>query len=199
MTSSSSFLFFLFFIISISMVLLLVSSHRFEVGGDRGWSKSTGNDSETYFNHWASMNRFHVGDTVYFKYQNDSVLVVKEPDYENCTTSNPISKFEDGNTVFEFDRFGFIYFISGQPGHCKSGQKLIVRVMVHPEAESPQNAPPPDDKAGGGSGSGGGHGGSWSSDVFGPPGFFNSTTKLSVVSHFMTVFVALFIILYLFM
>ncbi|KAG5546722.1 hypothetical protein RHGRI_018784 [Rhododendron griersonianum] len=110
----------------------------------KGWAKPTGNDSETY-NEWASPNRFHVGDEALFKYQKDSVLVVSKEDYENCITSNPISKFADGNTVFAFDHFGFFYFISGQTGHCKSGQRLIIRVMVQSEVEPPQNTttPPP--------------------------------------------------------
>lgn len=43
------------------MAPLLVSADQFTVGGEKGWAKPTGNDSETY-NEWASQNRFHVGD-----------------------------------------------------------------------------------------------------------------------------------------
>lgn len=50
--------------------------------------------------------------------------------------SNLISKFEDGNTMFKFDRYGFFYFISEDPDHCKQGQKLVVLVMVHSEFET---------------------------------------------------------------
>lgn len=120
-----------------------------------------------------------------FKYQKDSVLVVSSADYLKCNTSNPISKFEDGNTIFEFDRSGFFYFISGQPDHCKSGQKLIIRVMHPSEVEAPELAPSP--AAAGGDG-----GWDWA-----PPGF-NSTTKLSVISYFILALAGLVVVLYLF-
>ncbi|KAI3466415.1 hypothetical protein Pfo_023078 [Paulownia fortunei] len=178
-------------LLAASVAAVLVSGFQFEVGEERGWRKPTGKEPETY-NEWAAKNRFHIGDTVYFKYQKDSVLVVNSADYLNCNTSHPISKFEDGSTVFQFDRPGFFYFISGQPGHCKSGQRLIIRVMHPSEVEAPELAPSP--AAGGGSGGdSGGNSGDW-----GPPGV-NSTTKLSVVSHFMTALAGLFVILYLFM
>ncbi|PKU66358.1 Early nodulin-like protein 1 [Dendrobium catenatum] len=114
---------------------------QFRVGGPLGWRKPTGFESETY-NQWAGRNRFHVGDSLYFKYQKDSLLVVDKGHYDECNTMNPLSRFTDGNTTFRFDRFGYFYFISGQSGHCKAGQKLIVRVMVHPEM-IPAPAPAP--------------------------------------------------------
>ncbi|KAL2495959.1 Early nodulin-like protein 2 [Forsythia ovata] len=176
-------------LLSALFAAVLVNSYRFEVGDERGWTKPTGKDPESY-NQWAGRNRFHIGDTVYFKYQNDSVLVVTSADYLNCNTSNPISKFEDGETVFQFDRSGFFYFISGQPDHCKAGQKIIIRVMHPSEVESPEPAPSPQAM--------GGDGGGWDSSNWEPLGF-NSTTKLSVVSYLMTVLVGLFVVLYLFM
>ncbi|KAG0466766.1 hypothetical protein HPP92_018346 [Vanilla planifolia] len=117
---------------------------EFRVGGPLGWRKPTGTESETY-NQWASRNRFHVGDSLYFKYENDSVLLVDREDYSSCNTANPVRQFTDGNTTFRFDRYGFFYFISGEPGHCLGGEKLIVRVMVHPEmgGTAPSPAPMP--------------------------------------------------------
>lgn len=140
-----------------------------------------------------------------FKYQKDSVLVVNKEDYENCITSNPIAKFEDGNTVFTFDHFGFFYFISGQPGNCKSGQRLIIRVMVQSEAQPPQStiatpppapstaaAPPPKPAEEGGDQDG-------DSFHFGPPGNLFSGSRMSVASSsFITAAVAAFVILLLF-
>ncbi|CAA2978282.1 early nodulin 1 [Olea europaea subsp. europaea] len=165
---------------------VLVNSYRFDVGDERGWTKPTGKDPQTY-NQWAAKNRFRIGDTVHFKYQNDSVLEVTSADYLNCNTSNPISKFEDGDTVFQFDRSGFFYFISGQPDNCKAGQKIIIRVMHPSEVESPGPGPSP-----------GGAGGGWDSDNWEPPRF-NATSKLFSVSYFMTVVVGLFVVLYMFM
>ncbi|KAL2523790.1 early nodulin-like protein 7 [Abeliophyllum distichum] len=166
-------------------LMISVISYQFEVGEEKGWVRPTGNEPETY-NEWAARNRFRIGDSVYFKYQKDSVLVVNSADYLNCNTSNPFSKFDDGNTVFRFDRSGFFYFISGQSGHCKSGQRLIVRVMHPSEVESPESSPSP-----------GGDGG-WDSDDWGPPGI-SSTTRLTVASYFMTALAGMLVILYLFM
>ncbi|KAK6133036.1 hypothetical protein DH2020_033191 [Rehmannia glutinosa] len=170
-------------VLAASVVAVLAAGFQFEVGEKRGWKLPTGNEPETY-NEWAAKNRFHIGDTVHFKYEKDSVLVVNSADYLNCNTSNPISKFEDGNTVFQFDRSGLFYFISGQPGHCRSGQRLIIRVM-HPSKPGTRTVSAP-----------GGYSGD--SGEWGPPSK-NSTTRVSAVSCFMTVFIGLFVMLYLFM
>ncbi|KAL2473118.1 mavicyanin-like [Forsythia ovata] len=180
----------LFFSLMISVI-----SYQFEVGEETGWVRPTGNEPETY-NEWAARNRFRIGDTLYFKYQKDSVLVVNSADYLNCNTSNPISKFDDGNTVFRFDRSGFFYFISGQSGHCKSGQRLIVRVMHPSEVESPVSSPSPVPSPAEAERSGGD--GGWDSDDWGPPGI-SSTTRLTVASYFMTALAGILVILYLFM
>ncbi|KAF3796625.1 Early nodulin-like protein 2 [Nymphaea thermarum] len=116
---------------------------QFRVGGSRGWIEPTGNDTDVY-NDWASENRFHVGDSVYFEYKNDSVLVVDGDDYGTCDGTYPIYKFKDGHTTFTFDRFGFFYFISGNLTHCLNGQRLIVRVMhILPFSPGPLGAPAP--------------------------------------------------------
>lgn len=44
-------------------VMSAAASFQFKVGGDNGWTKPTGNESETY-NEWATRNRFHVGDSL---------------------------------------------------------------------------------------------------------------------------------------
>ncbi|XP_057975385.1 early nodulin-like protein 6 [Malania oleifera] len=198
MASALPFFFFPLLFMIISVASLSVSSYQFQVGGHRGWIEPTINESDIY-NEWATKNRFHVGDSIYFKYQEDSVLEVSKGDYESCITTNPISKFEDGNTTFRFDRYGFFYFISGEPGHCQSGQKLIVRVMVQSEVHAPESAASPDaEGASSSTGSEGGHG--WMSDNWGPPSMnLNSTTKLSLASYFMTALGGVLVILYLFM
>ncbi|XP_057795216.1 early nodulin-like protein 7 [Salvia miltiorrhiza] len=161
---------------------------QFEVGDEMGWAKPTGKERETY-NEWATQNRFHIRDTLHFKYAKDSVVVVSSADYLTCNASNPIAKFEDGSTVYELNRPGFFYFISDQPAHCKSGQRLIVRVM-HPlqPAAAPELAPElppssaPTDESGGDSG--------WPE--------FSSTAKLCVASYFVAAFVALVATFYMF-
>ncbi|KAK9268626.1 hypothetical protein L1049_000383 [Liquidambar formosana] len=178
------------------MAAVSVSSFQFQVGGERGWIEPTGNETETY-NKWATKNRFHVGDSVYFKYQKDSVLVVNYTDYTNCIVSNPISKYEDGNTIFRFDRHGFFYFISGEPGHCKSGQKLVIGVMAQSGDETPESVPSPA-PSGGAGGGGPGDDDGWDFGDWGPPSL-NSTVMLSVTSYFMTVLAVVVVILYMFM
>ncbi|KAL3614702.1 hypothetical protein CASFOL_041459 [Castilleja foliolosa] len=170
--------------------LMAVSGFQFRVGGVKGWRTPTGDEPETY-NEWAAKNRFHIGDTLYFKYEKDSVLVVSSADYLNCNTSNPLSKFEDGKSVFQFDRSGPFYFISGQPGHCKLGQRLIIRVLHPVKVEAPVLAPSlaPAPAPGGESG---GDSGQWRAPAK------SSTGKLYVVSYFMTAVVGFFVIVYLF-
>ncbi|XP_039027622.1 early nodulin-like protein 1 [Hibiscus syriacus] len=176
-------------LVFISMVTVATASFQFKVGGDKGWTKPTGNESETY-NGWASRNRFHVGDSLYFEYNNDSMLVVDHISYTNCNVGDPIFKLKDGKRVFVFDRYGFFYFISGERGHCQAGQKLIVRVMVHPAAaiSSPRLAPSPmEDDDGEG----------W--DSFWGPQPHNSTIKQTVASYFVTALGGVLVMMYLLM
>ncbi|GAB2284777.1 hypothetical protein Dimus_019230 [Dionaea muscipula] len=163
MASSSAtkvYSFFLFYLLIVFIFLsssIAVSGFQFDVGGHRGWVKPTGDERETY-NEWAGQNRFHIGDTLYFKYHKDSVLEVSEEDYEKCNKSNPITRFDDGNTVFRFNHSKFFYFISGEPGHCEDGQRLIVRVMVQSRFHSISITPAPSPSLASSSGYGGGGG-----------------------------------------
>ncbi|CAL4976878.1 unnamed protein product [Urochloa decumbens] len=114
---------------------------EFHVGGPRGWRVPDGNTS---YDWWAMNNRFRVGDRLLFRYANDSVLVVERPAFDACDAAAPLAAFDDGATTVTLDRPGFFCFISGEPGHCQEGQKLIVRVMVHPPqlpATGPAGAP----------------------------------------------------------
>ncbi|KAL8150695.1 hypothetical protein V2J09_020503 [Rumex salicifolius] len=176
-----------FALLFIFSAAISVTGHQFQVGGQTGWAPPDGDETETY-NEWAEQHRFHIGDILYFKYQNDSVLVVAKEDYETCNVTSPIERFEQGGAMFKFDRHGYFYFISGEQGNCELGQKLIIRVMVqnvyHPNFQAPAPSP---------GGSGGGDGG-WNPGVA-----FNSTSMISVTSYLMTTITGVFLILYLFM
>ncbi|MCD7456131.1 hypothetical protein HAX54_030706 [Datura stramonium] len=172
---------------------IFVSSFQFRVGGEIGWIKPIGNESETY-NEWAARNRFRIGDTLYFKYKDDSVVEVTPANYLNCNTTSPISKFENGDTVFKFSHSGFFYFISGHENNCKSGQRIIIRVMHPSEISSPAHAPEISPAPAIGGGDDGGDG--WASDLLGPPAV-NSTTALSVFSYFVTSVGGVMVFLYL--
>ncbi|OEL16476.1 hypothetical protein BAE44_0022506 [Dichanthelium oligosanthes] len=123
----------------------------FHVGGPRGWRVP---DANTSYGWWATNNRFRVGDHLYFRYANDSVLLVDRAAFDACNATEPLAAFADGATTFVLDRPGFFCFISGEPGHCEEGQKLIVRVMVHPALAAPRPASAPGTSAQPGHGNG---------------------------------------------
>ena len=88
-----------------------------------------------------------------FKYANDSVLLVSHDDYKQCSTEKPVSRFTGGDTKFTLDGLGPFYFVSGVPGHCEKGQRMIARVRMPSSltAGAPAAAPgmPPAVGAGG--------------------------------------------------
>ncbi|WOL02064.1 hypothetical protein Cni_G10783 [Canna indica] len=117
-------------------------AYDFYVGGRDGWVQHP-RDS---YDSWAGRNRFQVKDRLVFKYKqgNDSVLVVSKTDYDSCNTTDPKESYTDGNSIFQFNRSGPIYFISGAAGHCTQGQKLVVVVMaIRNHTAPPSPAPSP--------------------------------------------------------
>ncbi|KAL1216469.1 Early nodulin-like protein 7 [Cardamine amara subsp. amara] len=100
----------------------------FKVGDEFGWRVPLQNDTMVY-SHWASTNRFHIGDSLSFVYEKDSVMEVDKWGFYHCNGSDPIIAFDNGNSTLNLDRPGLFYFISGSNGHCTSGQRLIVEVM----------------------------------------------------------------------
>ncbi|KAK9284586.1 hypothetical protein L1049_023762 [Liquidambar formosana] len=142
--------------ISLSFLVLVLmgflcstQAYKFFVGGKDGWKL---NPSEN-FNHWAERNRFQVNDTLFFNYNkgSDSVLVVTKDDYYKCNTKNPIKALTDGDSVFEFNRSGPFFFISGNAGSCEKDQKLIIVVLAvrnkthqtPPPVTTPPSSSPP--------------------------------------------------------
>ncbi|CAM8956358.1 unnamed protein product [Rhodiola kirilowii] len=107
-----------------------VMSTEFQVGDDKGWSiPNTRQEDRDFYNEWASKHRFKINDTVHFKYEKDSVVVVTEAEYDKCKASHPIFFSNNEDTVFKLDRSGLFYFISGVSGHCERGQKMIIKVL----------------------------------------------------------------------
>ncbi|KAF6141246.1 hypothetical protein GIB67_024330 [Kingdonia uniflora] len=131
----------LFFIVlfASAQLLLVHSAFEFEVGEDKSWVVPTSSKNEQAYNDWASKQRFQVDDTVHFKYQKDSVLVVTESEYEKCRSAHPLFFSNNGDTVFKFDEPGLFYFISGVAGHCERGQKMIIKVLEPEKAAPPAN------------------------------------------------------------
>ncbi|KAF2314226.1 hypothetical protein GH714_024275 [Hevea brasiliensis] len=104
---------------------------QFTVGGDKGWTVS-GNASAYNYNQWAERTRFQIGDSLLFVYKpdQDSVLQVTKEDYDNCTTTAALATFNDGHTVFTFNRSGPFYFISGNKENCLKSEKMVVIVLA---------------------------------------------------------------------
>ncbi|KAA0046497.1 early nodulin-like protein 3 [Cucumis melo var. makuwa] len=101
---------------------------QFIVGGAKGWSVSM---AQTY-NQWAEANRFQIGDSLVFNYDagQDSVLQVTQDDYTNCNIQSPIKQYSGGHSVFQFDKSGPHYFISGNKDNCLKNEKLVVIVLA---------------------------------------------------------------------
>ncbi|CAA7025780.1 unnamed protein product [Microthlaspi erraticum] len=114
----------------------------FKVGDEFGWRVPLNNDTAVY-NHWASSNRFHIGDSLSFVYDKDSVMEVDKWGFYHCNASDPITAFDNGNSTMNLDRPGLFFFISGSNGHCTNGQRLIVEVMhIHHEHQPDGSMPP---------------------------------------------------------
>ncbi|CAL5198521.1 unnamed protein product [Lathyrus oleraceus] len=133
---------FLCFILFSASQFLVINCAEFEVGGRVGWVVPTSKDSDEMYNQWASQNRFKIDDTIHFKYDKDSVMMVSEEEYEKCKSDRPLFFENNGNTVYKFERPGMFYFISGVSGHCTRGQKMVIKVLdIRPiTAPSPQSA-----------------------------------------------------------
>ncbi|KAK9288330.1 hypothetical protein L1049_016781 [Liquidambar formosana] len=115
---------------------------RGEIGGDKGWALPKSKDDGQFYNQWASKNRFKINDTVHFKYEKDSVLVVTDEEYDKCRSLHPMFFSNNGDTVFTLNRSDLFYFISGVAGHCDRGQKMVIKVL------EPENPPPPENQNG---------------------------------------------------
>ncbi|XP_068669059.1 early nodulin-like protein 21 [Aristolochia californica] len=126
----------------VSFQLFFVAAFKYDVGEDFGWAIPPANNTNMY-NKWASENRFQIGDTVVFKYKEDSVMMVREEGYDSCNAASPIHYYNDGDTTVMLDDAGFYYFISGLSSHCDKGQKMIIKVMAHPKP--PEGSPPSPD------------------------------------------------------
>ncbi|WOG98729.1 hypothetical protein DCAR_0418074 [Daucus carota subsp. sativus] len=149
--ASSMFVRFSFVVVVMVVGCLVEPSDALEyyVGGKEGWSLKP---SKT-FNHWASLNRFQVHDSLIFKYENgtDSVLQVDQEGYITCNKTNPILALENkgDHSTFDLDHSGFFFFISGHADNCQKGQKVIILVMAprNYTHKSPTHAPAPSQQA----------------------------------------------------
>ncbi|XP_071712231.1 early nodulin-like protein 7 [Rutidosis leptorrhynchoides] len=125
MSSSFTSLVLIFFAIAIATV----AAKEFQVGGHVGWRIPVANESELY-NVWASRRRFHIGDTLRFRYDTDSVVTVDKYGFYHCDPTQPIDYSTNGDTLVKLNKPGNIYFISGNRKNCYEGQRMIVHVII---------------------------------------------------------------------
>uniref|UniRef100_A0A0A9H4M7 Phytocyanin domain-containing protein n=1 Tax=Arundo donax TaxID=35708 RepID=A0A0A9H4M7_ARUDO len=103
----------------------------FVVGGaDHGWKVPVQPDA---LNLWSSINRFQIGDNLVFKFDGaaDSVLEVTREDYNRCSTASPVAAHHAGAGIVTvpLPRSGPYYFVSGAPGSCGKGERVVVVVL----------------------------------------------------------------------
>ncbi|CAM6101150.1 unnamed protein product [Calypogeia fissa] len=117
------------------------AANWYEVGGDNGWTFPP-NGIATFFDDWANQYTFHVGDTLFFRYEYHSVLEVVKADLTSCTTTNPINSYlSAANTSVTLDRTGYYGFICGLPSHCVANMKLELTVLAPGQVAAPGSAP----------------------------------------------------------
>ncbi|KAI3803389.1 hypothetical protein L1987_31540 [Smallanthus sonchifolius] len=108
-------------------VISTASAAEILVGGDIGWRIPAANETDLY-TVWASRRRIYIGDTLRFRYKNESVAVVEKWEFYHCNCSRPHSLDNDGNTVITLYSTGPKYFISGDSDRCKLGVNMKVEV-----------------------------------------------------------------------
>ncbi|KAK1434129.1 hypothetical protein QVD17_11047 [Tagetes erecta] len=131
-----------FVLLFIATATAIVSAKEYQVGDAVGWRIPATNETELYTT-WASRRKFHIGDSLRFRYSTSSVVLVDKYGYYHCDSSHPISYFNDGDTVVNLDKEGTYYFISGNSDRCQQGQRMILNVKVDVQTISPSIADPP--------------------------------------------------------
>ncbi|KAI5062134.1 hypothetical protein GOP47_0022673 [Adiantum capillus-veneris] len=96
----------------------------YKVGDAAGWNL------DVDFQGWADAHQFSPGDVLEFDYSPDehNVVEVMEGEFEQCTTSNPITFRSSGADRITLDKSGTRYFLCGAPGHCPAGMKFSIVV-----------------------------------------------------------------------
>lgn len=77
-----------------------------------------------------------------FQYSSSNrVEEVNKDSFDNCSTTNALQTFSNGNTSIPLTRAGPWYFIAGNRLYCLGGMKLEVNVVGSSQAGSPAGAP----------------------------------------------------------
>ncbi|GLJ46850.1 hypothetical protein SUGI_0988270 [Cryptomeria japonica] len=126
---------FLSIVVAAATLAMPCLAAHFTVGDANGW------DLTTNFGDWLDGKKFHVGDTLGFKYTSThNVVEVSKADYAACQAGNALKTYTDGQTTVPLKTAGKMYFICGVPGHCAGGMKVGITVKA---AASGAAAPSP--------------------------------------------------------
>ncbi|ESQ36695.1 hypothetical protein EUTSA_v10009511mg, partial [Eutrema salsugineum] len=95
------------------------------VGDSKGWSVY---DSD-FFNKWSEEKEFHVGDVLFFEYENeinDVYEISGDLEFLACQPFSPVAVHKTGHDLVRLTEPGVHYFITSHSGHCEAGLKLRV-------------------------------------------------------------------------
>ncbi|KAJ4961783.1 hypothetical protein NE237_021693 [Protea cynaroides] len=126
--------------LTLAMLLMMissVSSTRYIVGGNMGWTTNVN------YTVWAKGKHFYLDDWLFFVYDRNmmNILEVNKTAYDQCIETHPLHNWTTGagRDVVPLNVTRRYYFISGK-GFCYGGMKLSVEVeKLPPPPSSPLN------------------------------------------------------------
>ncbi|KAF3505324.1 hypothetical protein F2Q69_00044787 [Brassica cretica] len=113
---------------------ILPVGNTYKVGGDSGGWKVYDSD---FYNKWSEEKQFHVGDTLFFEYDNEVSDVYEingDLEFMTCDPTSPVAVHKTGQDLVRLMEPGVHYFITSHSGSCEAGLKL--RVMVGPQSKA---------------------------------------------------------------
>ncbi|CAL4996498.1 unnamed protein product [Urochloa decumbens] len=111
----------------VAAVVEVAAAATYTVGAPDGlW------DMQTDYAQWVKTKTFHPGDKITFTYSPElhDLVEVSEAGYDACSSANNVSASRTGNDVVTLAAPGTRYFLCGLTGHCDSGMKIRVDVVV---------------------------------------------------------------------
>ncbi|XP_077226608.1 mavicyanin-like [Tasmannia lanceolata] len=120
----------IFFLSAIGCALIgWVDAADHIVGGSTGWTIQS---NATFYEEWARLRNFVVGDKLVFLFTTGvhNVVEVTESDFDACTQKAVIESHYSGPATIRLSSPGNNYFYCAVGKHCVTGQKLVVAVAT---------------------------------------------------------------------
>ncbi|KAE9601805.1 hypothetical protein Lal_00040819 [Lupinus albus] len=127
-----------------ALLLQSIEAAEYTVGGDIGWTSFPPGGASFYSN-WAANFTFKVNDILVFNFESGrhSVAIITKGKYNKCDMSENTPSLATGPARVTLDHKGKFYFACPFTSHCKSGQKLKVKVVTHSSSPISSPSPPP--------------------------------------------------------